>query len=90
MMVVCVCELDKIDWKILCILQVEGWIFFIELGEWVGLLMMFCMEWVCWLECDGVIIGYYVKLDLYYFKVSLLVFVEISLVYKFGDIFEEF
>lgn len=89
-MVICICELDKIDCKILCILQVEGCIFFIELGEWVGLLIILCIECVCCLECEGVIIGYYVYFDLVVVKVSLLVFVEISLVYKFGDIFEEF
>lgn len=84
------CELDKIDCNIFCILQEEGCIFFIELGECVGFLIIFCIECVCCLECEGLIMGYYVWFNLQYLKVSLLVFVEISLDYKFGDIFEEF
>ena len=42
------------------------------------------------LEREGVITGYYARLDPQFLKANLLVFVEISLSYKSGDIFEEF
>ncbi|AOA71088.1 MAG: AsnC family transcriptional regulator [Stenotrophomonas rhizophila] len=83
-------ELDKIDRKILRILQEEGRISFTELGERVGLSTTPCTERVRRLERDGAITGYYARLDPQYLKASLLVFVEISLAYKSGDIFEEF
>ena len=83
-------ELDKIDRKILRILQAEGRISFTELGERVGLSTTPCTERVRRLERDGVITGYYARLDPQLMKHSLLVFVEISLAYKSGDIFEEF
>ena len=82
-------ELDKIDRKILRILQAEGRISFTELGERVGLSTTPCTERVRRLEREGVITGYHAHLDPAV-KASLLVFVEISLAYKSGDIFEEF
>ena len=42
------------------------------------------------IERDGVIEGYYARLNPQALKAGLLVFVEISLAYKSGDIFEEF
>ncbi|WP_414612355.1 winged helix-turn-helix transcriptional regulator [Stenotrophomonas pavanii] len=83
-------ELDKIDRKILRILQAEGRISFTELGERVGLSTTPCTERVRRLEREGVITGYHAHLDAAAVKASLLVFVEISLAYKSGDIFEEF
>ncbi len=83
-------ELDKIDRKILRILQAEGRISFTELGERVGLSTTVCTERVRRLEREGVITGYHAHLDPAAVKASLLVFVEISLAYKSGDIFEEF
>ncbi|MGN5580163.1 AsnC family transcriptional regulator, partial [Xanthomonas hortorum pv. gardneri] len=83
-------ELDKIDRKILRILQQEGRISFTDLGERVGLSTTPCTERVRRLERDGAITGYYARLDPHLLKASLLVFVEISLAYKSGDIFEEF
>jgi len=82
--------LDKIDRNILRILQQEGRVSFTELGERVGLSTTPCTERVRRLERDGVITGYYARLDPACLKASLLVFVEISLAYKSGDIFEEF
>ncbi len=52
-------ELDKIDRKILRILQQEGRISFTELGERVGLSTTPCTERVRRLERDGAITGYY-------------------------------
>ena len=83
-------ELDKIDRKILRILQAEGRISFTELGERVGLSTTPCTERVRRLEREGGITGYHAHLDPAAVKASLLVFVEISLAYKSGDIFEEF
>lgn len=83
-------ELDKIDRKILRILQAEGRISFTELGERVGLSTTPCTERVRRLEHEAVITGYHAHLDPAAVKASLLVFVEISLAYKSGDIFEEF
>ena len=83
-------ELDKIDRKILRILQQEGRISFTELGERVGLSTTPCTERVRRLEREKVITGYHARLDPGALKASLLVFVEISLAYKSGDIFEEF
>lgn len=83
-------EFDKIDRKILRVLQDEGRISFTELGERVGLSTTPCTERVRRLERDGVITGYHARLDPQHVKATLLVFVEISLAYKSGDIFEEF
>ena len=83
-------ELDRIDRRILRILQQEGRIPFTELGERVGLSTTPCTERVRRLERDGVITGYHARLSPAAVKASLLVFVEISLAYKSGDIFEEF
>ncbi|TYT26052.1 AsnC family transcriptional regulator [Luteimonas viscosa] len=83
-------ELDRIDRRILRILQQEGRIPFTELGERVGLSNTPCTERVRRLERDGVITGYHARLAPASVKAGLLVFVEISLAYKSGDIFEEF
>ena len=83
-------ELDRIDRHILRILQEEGRISFTELGERVGLSTTPCTERVRRLERDGVITGYHARLDPHRVGAGLLVFVEISLSYKSGDIFEEF
>lgn len=83
-------ELDRIDRRILRILQQEGRIPFTELGERVGLSTTPCTERVRRLERDGVITGYHARLAPAAVRASLLVFVEISLAYKSGDIFEEF
>ena len=83
-------ELDRIDRKILRILQDEGRISFTELGERVGLSTTPCTERVRRLERENVITGYHARVDPQQVNASLLVFVEISLAYKSGDIFEEF
>ncbi len=83
-------ELDKIDLHILRILQEEARISFTDLGERVGLSTTPCTERVRRLERDGVITGYHARLDPQLVGAGLLVFVEISLAYKSGDIFEGF
>ena len=83
-------ELDRIDRRILRIPPQEGRIPYTELGERVGLSTTPCTERVRRLERDGVITGYHARLAPAAVKAGLLVFVEISLAYKSGDIFEEF
>jgi Lrp/AsnC family leucine-responsive transcriptional regulator len=83
-------ELDRIDRHILRILQQEGRISLTELGERVGLSTTPCTERVRRLEREGFILGYAARLNPQYLGAGLLVFVEISLAYKSGDIFEEF
>lgn len=83
-------ELDKIDRRILRILQEEGRISFTELGERVGLSTSPCTERVRRLEREGIVTGYHARLDPHQVGAGLLVFVEISLAYKSGDIFEDF
>ncbi|QOW19700.1 AsnC family transcriptional regulator [Lysobacter ciconiae] len=83
-------SMDKIDRKILRVLQQDGRISFTELGERVGLSTSPCTERVRRLERDGVITGYHARLDPHLVGADLLVFVEISLAYKSGDVFEEF
>lgn len=83
-------ELDKIDRRILRTLQEDGRISFTELGDRVGLSTSPCTERVRRLERNGVITGYHARLDPQLVGAGLLVFVEISLAYKSGDIFEDF
>jgi Lrp/AsnC family transcriptional regulator, leucine-responsive regulatory protein len=83
-------ELDRIDARILRILQEDARISFTELGERVGLSTTPCTERVRRLEREGVIQGYHARLDPMQLKAGLLVFVQIGLSYKSGDIFEEF
>ena len=61
-----------------------------QIAERVGLSTTPCTERVRRLERDGVITGYHARVNPGSVKASLLVFVEISLAYKSGDIFEEF
>ena len=82
-------ELDRIDRHILRELQAEGRLAFTELGERVGLSTTPCTERVRRLEREGVIMGYSARLNPEHLNASLLVFVEINLSYKSGDIFEE-
>ena len=82
--------LDRIDLKILAALQADGRITNQALADRVALSPSACLARVRRLERDGVIEGYYARLNPHALKAGLLVFVEISLAYKSGDIFEEF
>ena len=83
-------ELDKIDRKILAILQQDARISITDLAEQVGLSVTPCAERVKRLEKEGVILGYHARLDPHMLELSLLVFVEIKLAAKSGAIFEQF
>jgi len=83
-------ELDKIDRKILAILQKDARISITDLAERVGLSVTPCGERVKRLEKERVILGYHARLDPHALELSLLVFVEIKLSAKSGVIFEKF
>ncbi|UAW98469.1 Lrp/AsnC ligand binding domain-containing protein [Halopseudomonas nanhaiensis] len=83
-------ELDRIDLNILRIMQAEGRISYVELGERVGLSTTPCMERVKRLEREKFIVGYGARLNPQKLQANLLVFVEISLASKSADIFDDF
>ncbi len=82
--------LDKLDRHILRILQQEGRISMKDLGERVGLSVTPCIERVKRMERDGVISGYYARVDPASLGAKLLVFVEITLNQKSASAFEQF
>ncbi|HPE60351.1 MAG: Lrp/AsnC ligand binding domain-containing protein [Thiothrix sp.] len=82
--------LDRIDRKILRELQRDGRISYVELAEKVGLSTSPCLERVKRLERAGMILGYTALLNPRALDADLLVFVEISLHYTSGKVFEEF
>lgn len=82
--------LDRIDRNILRELQKNARLSYVELAEKVGLSTSPCLERVKRLENDGWIESYNAKLSATKLKSSLLVFVEISLNYNSGDVFNEF
>lgn len=80
--------LDRIDRMILDILQREGRIAISELASRVNLYHP-CSERVKRLERDGIIMGYYARLNPAYVDRNLLVFLEIKLSAKSGDVFDQ-
>ncbi len=83
-------DLDRIDRRILRLLQDNGRMPISELAERVGLSATPCAERVRRLERDRFITGYHARLNPQALGQSLLVFVEIKLAAKSGQIFEEF
>lgn len=82
-------KLDRIDRMILDILQNEGRIAISELASRVSLSTTPCSERVKRLERDGIIMGYHARLNPKHLDRNLLVFMEISLSAKSGDVFEQ-
>lgn len=82
--------LDKLDLRILAALQKDGRMSMKELGELVGLSVTPCIERVRRMERDGVISGYYARINPEALGATLLVFVEITLNHKSGNMFEQF
>jgi Lrp/AsnC family leucine-responsive transcriptional regulator len=82
--------LDKIDHKILRLLQRDGRMAMKELAEQIGLSLTPCIERVKRMERDGVISGYYARVNPALLGAALLVFVEITLDHKNGSMFELF
>jgi Lrp/AsnC family leucine-responsive transcriptional regulator len=83
-------ELDKIDRKILSVLQQDARISITDLAERVSLSVTPCSERIKRMEKERVILGYHARLDPDALELSLLVFVEIKLSAKSGVIFEKF
>lgn len=83
-------RLDNIDRRILRELQADGRLSFVNLADRVGLSTSPCLERVRRLERDGFITGYSARLDPALLDAGLLVFVEISLNYTSGHVFEDF
>ena len=82
-------KLDRIDQQILDILQHDGRIAISELASRVNLSTTPCSERVKRLERDGIIMGYYARLNPQLVYRNLLVFLEIKLSAKSGDVFDQ-
>ena len=82
--------LDRLDRKILDPLQRQGRLPMTELAQQVGLSTSPVTERVRRLEREGIISGYHARLNPHALGQSLLVFVEIKLRSKSGNIFEDF
>ena len=81
-------ELDRLDLKILDELQRDGRLSLTELGDRIGLSTSPCAERVRRLERQGVITGYHARIDPQAVGMGLLVFVELTLSSKSGEVFE--
>ncbi|WHZ10091.1 MAG: Lrp/AsnC ligand binding domain-containing protein [Burkholderiaceae bacterium] len=82
-------DLDRIDLKILDTLQRDGRISMTELAGQIGLSTSPCSERVRRLERSGVITGYHARVDPAALGKTLLVFIEITLSAKSGDLFDK-
>ena len=82
-------SLDRIDRKILDLLQREGRLAITELAQRVGLSTSPCSERVKRLEKNGVITGYHARVSPEALGKALLVFVEIKLSSKSGEVFDK-
>jgi len=82
--------LDRIDLRILAMLQQDGRLSMKDLADAIGLTITPCVERVKRLERDGVIMGYYARLNPESLGASLLVFVELTLGAKSDAIFDTF
>lgn len=82
-------EFDRVDRKILDILQRNGRISITDLAEEVGLSATPCAERVRRLERNGVITGYHARVSPQALGKNLLVFLEIKLSAKSDEVFEK-
>lgn len=82
-------RLDRVDYEILQILQKDGRITMSELATRVHLSTTPCSERVKRLERDSIILGYHARLNPKMVDRNLLVFLEIKLSAKSGDVFEQ-
>ncbi len=82
-------DLDRTDRRILDILQRQGRISMTELAEQIGLSTSPCSERVKRMEREGVITGYHARLSPEALGKTLLVFVEIKLSSKSGEVFDK-
>lgn len=82
--------LDRSDRRILSLLQKDGRLSMKDLSEQVGLSITPCIERVKKMERDGVISGYYARLNPVALNAPLLMFVQITLSNKSGEVFDQF
>ncbi|SAI74635.1 leucine-responsive regulatory protein [Bordetella ansorpii] len=82
-------ELDRVDLRILDVLQREGRISIAELAQRISLSATPCSERVKRLEREGVITGYHARVNPAALGKNLLVFLEIKLSAKSGDVFDK-
>ncbi|WP_287497616.1 Lrp/AsnC ligand binding domain-containing protein [Pandoraea sp. CB10b_02] len=82
--------LDRLDRRILALLQQDGRMSMKDLSEQVGLSITPCIERVKRMERDGVIMGYFARVNPAALGAALLVFVEITLDHKSGNMFDQF
>jgi Lrp/AsnC family leucine-responsive transcriptional regulator len=82
-------QFDRIDRKILDILQRNGRISITDLAQEVGLSSTPCAERVRRLERNGVITGYHAHVAPQALGKKLLVFLEIKLAVKSDEVFEK-
>lgn len=82
--------LDRIDRRILDLLQQDGRMSMTDLADAVGLTVNPCIERVRRLEREGVILGYYARVSPAALDAGLLVFVEISMSSKSDRTFDDF
>lgn len=82
-------DLDRIDLKMLDILQREGRISVTELAERVNLSATPCSDRLKRMEREGVITGYHARVNPAALGKNLLVFLEIKLSAKSGDVFDK-
>src|SRR5437763_14376506 len=83
-------SLDRIDLKILNVLQQDGRISNLKLAEAVGLSPTAVLARVQRLARDGVILGYEARLDPRKLGAGLLVFVEVLLDRTTPNVFDQF
>ncbi len=83
-------EIDRIDRRILALIQSEGRISTVELAERVGLSPTSTSERLKRLQREGLVTGFRALLDPRRLGLELLVFVEVSLDKTTPDVFEKF
>ena len=83
-------DLDRIDRRILALLQEDGRLPAVELAERIGLSPTSTGERLRRLQKEGVITGFRARLDPWCLGLELLVFVEVSLDKTTPDVFERF
>ena len=83
-------EIDRIDRKILKLLQSDGRIATVDLAEKVGLSPTSTSDRMKRLQREGYIAGFGARLDPHRIGLELLVFVEVSLDKTTPDVFEKF
>lgn len=82
-------EFDRIDRRILDLLQRNGRLSMTELAEQVGLSASPCTDRVRRLEREGVITGYHARVHPGAVGRGMLVFVELKMTTKSDEVFEE-